>query len=211
MGDRRAGGCGRQHGAARPRRGLAQEAPRRRGGPPTSIDTAAHWTTSGWHGWVYGSKLHRAVAVTAVWIPLAAEPTAANRADNAEAPALRARLPAEIRFVLGDVQYDDADLHALCAAHERPLVTTKRGPYPHTDAGVAVRRVFHALRSRALENSNGPFKALFGCLGQVPTRALVPPQRFALSAVLVYQLTLLLRHEAGAALRVGLKPFLQAA
>src|SRR5215210_5220342 len=26
--------------------------------PHTSIDTEAHWTKSGWHGWVYGWKLH---------------------------------------------------------------------------------------------------------------------------------------------------------
>ena len=34
--------------------------------------------------------------------------------------------------------------------------------------------------------------------------------RFALDAVFVYQRTLRHRHTAGAALRVGLKPFLQA-
>jgi Transposase DDE domain len=179
--------------------------------PHTSIDTEAHWTTSGWHGWVYGYKLHLAVAVAAVWIPLAAELTAANRADNEAAPALLDRLPAEIRFVLGDVQYDDSALHDRCAADGRVLVTTRRGAYPHTDAGVEVRRVFHELRSRALENFNSQFKAIFGCLGQVPTRGLVATQRFALGAVLVYQLTLLHRHEVGADLRVGLKPFLQAA
>ncbi|HEY3033155.1 MAG TPA: hypothetical protein VGJ54_00650 [Streptosporangiaceae bacterium] len=90
-------------------------------------------------------------------------------------------------------------------------MTTQRGPYPHTDGGVEVRRVFHALRSHALENFNGQFKAIFGCLDRVPTRGLVPTQRFALGAVLVYQLTLLHRFEAGADLRVGLQPFLQAA
>jgi hypothetical protein len=26
--------------------------------PHTSIDTEAGWTKSGWHGWVYGWKLH---------------------------------------------------------------------------------------------------------------------------------------------------------
>jgi hypothetical protein len=39
----------------------------------------------------------------------------------------------------------------------------------------------------------------------------VATRRFALGAVLVYQLTLLHRAAAGADLRVGLKPFLQAA
>jgi hypothetical protein len=28
--------------------------------PHTSIDTEAHWTKSGWHGWIYGWKLHLA-------------------------------------------------------------------------------------------------------------------------------------------------------
>jgi hypothetical protein len=34
--------------------------------PHTSIDTEAHWTKSGWHGWVYGWKLHVVVAVASV-------------------------------------------------------------------------------------------------------------------------------------------------
>src|SRR3954470_23252776 len=31
--------------------------------PHTSIDTEAGWTKSGWHGWVYGWKLHVVVTV----------------------------------------------------------------------------------------------------------------------------------------------------
>ena len=64
--------------------------------PHTSIDTEAHWTHSGWHGWVYGWKLHLATTVAAVWIPLAARLTPANRADNEEAPVLLADLPAGV-------------------------------------------------------------------------------------------------------------------
>ncbi len=43
--------------------------------PHTSIDTEAHWTKSGWHGWVYGWKLHLVSVVASVWIPLAADLT----------------------------------------------------------------------------------------------------------------------------------------
>ena len=68
--------------------------------PHTSIDTAAHWTKSGWHGWCYGWKLHLVTTVAAVWIPLAAELTPANAADNEVAPALLRELPAAARFVL---------------------------------------------------------------------------------------------------------------
>ena len=179
--------------------------------PHTSIDTEAGWTKSGWHGWVYGWKLHLVTTVAGVWIPLAAELTPANAADNEVAPRLLPELPSELGFLLGDTHYNDPELRARCAADERELVATRRGAYPHTDGGVEVRRIFHALRSRAIENFNGQFKAIFDCGGQVPTRGLVATRRYVLGAVFVYQLTLLHRHEHGGDLRVGLKPFLKAA
>ena len=179
--------------------------------PHTSIDTEAHWTKSGWHGWIYGWKLHLVSTVGAVWIPLAAELTPANAADNEVAPRLLPELPPALGFLLGDTNYNDPDLRERCAAAGRELVATRRGPYPHTDGGVEVRRLFHQLRSRAIENFNGQFKGIFDCGGQVPTRGLVATRRYVLGAVLVYQLTLLHRHEHRLDLRVGLKPFLRAA
>ncbi|MBI3966119.1 MAG: hypothetical protein HY329_10835, partial [Chloroflexi bacterium] len=89
--------------------------------------------------------------------------------------------------------------------------TTQRGRYPHTDAGVEVRRLFHQLRSHAMENFNGQFKGIFDCHGPVPTRGLTNTRRFLLGAVLVYQLTLLSRLQTGGDLRVGLKHCLRAA
>jgi hypothetical protein len=74
-----------------------------------------------------------------------------------------------------------------------------------------VRRLLHELRSRAIENLNEQFKGIFDVHCQVPTRGLVNTRRFALGAVFVYQLTLWYRNEHGLDLRVGLKPFLQAA
>jgi hypothetical protein len=179
--------------------------------PHTSIDTEAHWTKSGWHGWVYGWKLHLVTTVAAVWIPLAAELTPANAADNVQALTLLPELPAEVRYVLGDQHYNDPTIDATCADSGRTVVATQRGPYPHTDAGVEVRRIFHELRSRAIENLNEQFKGIFDAHGQVPTKGLVNTRRFALGAVFVYQLTLWYRHEHGLDLRVGLKPFLKAA
>ncbi len=61
--------------------------------PHSSIDTEASWTKSGWHGWVYGWKLHLVCAVGAAWIPLAALLTTASEADNTLAPALIAPRP----------------------------------------------------------------------------------------------------------------------
>jgi hypothetical protein len=179
--------------------------------PHTSIDTEAHWTKSGWHGWVYGWKLHVVTAVAAVWIPLAAELTAANAADNEVAPALIWELPEEARFVLGDIHYNDAEVQKACEAGHHLLVTPKYGRYPHSDDGVAVRRIFHKLRSQAIENFNEQFKGIFDGHAQVPTKGLGATQRFALGALFVYQLGLLYRFEHQQPLRVGLKAFLKAA
>jgi hypothetical protein len=179
--------------------------------PHTSIDTEAHWTKSGWHGWVYGWKLHLVVTVAAVWIPLGAELPPANAADNEVAPRLLPELPPLRRFRLADPSYDDGALKEQCAGTGRVLVTAKRGRYPHPDPGVEVRRVFHQLRSHAIENFHGQFKAILDTQQQVPTRGLLATRRYLLGAVLVYQLTLLYRHQLGADLRVGLQPLLKAA
>jgi hypothetical protein len=93
--------------------------------PHTSIDTEADWTKSGWHGWVYGWKLHVAAAVSAVWIPLAAELTPANMADSEVAPRLLNELPIEVRFVLGDRHYNTPDLRAECYSQDRILIATR--------------------------------------------------------------------------------------
>lgn len=178
--------------------------------PHTSIDTEAHWTKSGWHGWVYGWKLHLACVVASVWIPLSAQLTAANEADNEWAPALIYELPADARFILGDLHYNAPNVHEVCEQTGRFLVTTQYGPYPHTDPGVEIRRIFHKLRSLAIENFNEHFKGIFDGHGQVPTKGLINTQRFALGAIFVYQLALLYRFQHGLDLNIGLKAFIKA-
>lgn len=179
--------------------------------PHSSIDTEAAWTKSGWHGWVYGWKLHLVCTAARVWIPLAADLTPANAADNMQAPALIQELPCDLRFLLGDQHYHDPELEQECTRRGWFLITPKRGAYPHSDGGVAVRRILHKTRSVAIENVNEQFKGIFDGHGQVPTRGLAATRRFALGAILVYQLALLYRCQLGAELRVGLKAFIRAA
>ena len=149
--------------------------------------------------------------VASVWFPLAAVLTPANVADSDPAPLLLREVPADVRFVLGDRHYNTPDLHEICERDDRLLVTTKYGRYPHTDDGVEVRRVFHKLRSIAMENFHEHFKGIFAGHGQVPTKGLLATQRFALGAIFVYQLALLYRFEHDQELCVGLKAFLKAA
>ena len=179
--------------------------------PHSRIDTEANWTKSGWHGWVYGWKLHLAVTVASVWIPLAVRLGPANEADNNVAELLVAELPHQTRFVLGDLHYNAPNVKQACRLRNLFLVTTQYGPYPHKDAGAKVRSIFHKLRSVANENFNEQFKAIFNGHDRVPTKGLVSTQRYALGAVLVYQLVLWQRHEQGLPLRRGLKPYIKAA
>lgn len=181
--------------------------------PHSSIDTEAHWSKSGYHGWWYGWKLHFACAATTFWLPLAAELTVANTYDATVAPALIRQLPPEVRYVLGDRHYDDEanQVHTACRLSDRLLVTTKAGPYPHTDDGSPVRRVLHRFRSKSIEPFNGLFKNLFQWDGQVPVRGLQRVRLVVLGAVLLYQLLLLYQFQAGLPLGKGVKPLLQAA
>ncbi len=178
--------------------------------PHSRIDTEAAWTKSGYHGWIYGWKLHLAITVASVWIPVAARLRPANEADNIVAEALIPELPFETRFALGDLHYNAPNVQAACALRDLFLVTTRRGVYPHTDEGAKVRQVFHKLRSVANENFNEQFKAIFNGHDRVPTKGLAQTQRYALGAVLVYQLVLWYRFEQGLSLRRGLKAFIKA-
>jgi hypothetical protein len=179
--------------------------------PHTRIDTDAHWTKSGWHGWVYGWKLHLICTVAGIWLPLAADLTPANEADNVKAPDLIAELPLHPLYLLGDLHYNAEEVDDACLPRGYTPVTTQYGKYPHTGPGVEVRRVFHKLRSVAIENFNELFKGIFSAHEQVPTKGKTATKRFALGAVLVFQIALWYRFENQMDLRVGLKPFLKAA
>jgi Transposase DDE domain len=179
--------------------------------PHTSIDTEARWSKSGYHGWWYGWKLHLAVAVGSLWIPLAAEFTTASEADNQIAPRLFEQLPMEVRYVLGDTHYNAPELRTECALHGRELVATRRGPYPHQDGGVEVRRIFHKLRSQAIEPFNGLFKNIFEWRGQMPVKGLTRCQLLALGAILLYQIVLLYQFHRQQPIGVGIKALLRAA
>jgi hypothetical protein len=179
--------------------------------PPTSIDPDAAWSRSGWQGWWYGWKLHLAVSLGRVWIPLAAEVTPANGADNGIALKLLVEVPAEVRYGLGDQHYNTPELRTVCALQGRELVATRRGPYPHTDGGVEVRRIFQKLRSQAIEPFNGLFKNVFEWRGQMPVKGLCRCRLLALGAVVLYQLVLWHQHEQKLTPGVGVKALLRAA
>jgi DDE family transposase len=179
--------------------------------PHSTIDIEAHWSKSGYHGWWYGWKLHLVSTAAALWIPLAAQLTPANVADQEEAPALVRELPPDIRYILGDTHYNDPGLRLQCEQAGRFLIATHKGTHPHQDFGAKVRQLFHRLRSKAIEPFNGLFKNVFEWGGQVPVRGLQPTRLIVLGAVFLYQLVLLYQFEHNLPLGKGVKPLLRAA
>lgn len=155
--------------------------------------------------------LDLAVAVGAVWIPLAAELTVANTADASIAPKLLRQLPAQVRYILGDTHYNDPDLRQDCQRDNRLLVVTRRGKYPHADAGIDVRCIFHKLRSQAIEPFNNLFKSVFAWHTQMPVTGLRRSQLLALGATFVYQLVLLHQYQQALPIGRGVKACLRAA
>jgi hypothetical protein len=85
-------------------------------------------------------------------------------------------------------------------------VATRRGPYPHCDGGVEVRKVFHQLRAPAIEPFNGLFKNVLEWRVKRPVKGWQRSQLLALGAVVVYQLVLLYQHEQHLPLGKGIKP-----
>jgi hypothetical protein len=192
--------------------GVWHKKPREQGRiPHSSIATEAGWSTSGWHGWWYGWKLHLAVTVGSGWIPVAAELTVAHWGDHEVAPILWAPLPGDVRYVLGDTHDHDPELRQQCHRRGCDLVATRRGAHPHRDGGVDVRKVFHKLRSQAIEPFNGLFKNVFEWRVKMPVKGLQRSQLLALGAVVVYQLVLRYQHEQHLPLGKEIKPLLRAA
>lgn len=179
--------------------------------PHSTIDTDAHWSKSGYHGWWYGWKLHLACTATALWIPLAASLTAANTADQDEAPALIRELDPAIRYLLGDTHYNVPQVRRPCEESGRYLIATQTGSSPRADPGAPVRQLFHRLRSKSIEPFNSLFKNVFDFGGNVPIKGLLRTQLFVLAAILLYQLVLLYQFENNLPLGKSIKPLLRAA
>jgi hypothetical protein len=179
--------------------------------PCITLDVEADWGKSGWHGWVYGWKLHLASLVGGCFIPLAAVLTKASTHDATIAPALLDDLPADTRLVLGDTAYQTPALHEECTRLGWTLVAPGWTPAPADDPGKEVRAIFHALRHVASENLNELVKDLFGLHGTVPTIGFLATSRYVLGCIFVYQAALWYRAEHGLPLNVGMKAFLRAA
>ncbi len=95
--------------------------------PRSGIDTDAMWGFSHTKGWIFGYKLHLiSSTIGSIIIPLAADFTTANIADNQIYSTLTTNLPVTIikrtLFMSADPGYDDHELYDLSSSMGFQLV-----------------------------------------------------------------------------------------
>jgi hypothetical protein len=179
--------------------------------PNTTIDTDANWTRSGWHGWVYGYKLHLITTIAGVWIPLAATLRPANEADCTVMEKLIPTLRVRPSFICGDSAYNTDPVRLACDKQGATLVASSRGKAPRTDEGVEVRKIIHALRHHSIENLNGLFKNIFDLRRPIPTKGHPGSARYILGCVFTHQIGLLHRYMEGDLHQADIKAQLRSA
>lgn len=70
--------------------------------------------------------MHLVVTVGDSWLPLAAQVSSANQADNQWATRLLDEVSEEVRYLLGDTHYNDQHLRQLCEESGRVLIATHK-------------------------------------------------------------------------------------
>ena len=150
--------------------------------------------------------------VAGMWIPLSARLTPADVADNQIAPlADRGVAPrGALRFGRYSLQRPERarQMREDASGFWSPpnAVATRTPTQGWRLGGSSTNCVAWPTRT-----STSISRAIFEVHEQVPTKGRVNTARFALGAVLVYQLALLYRHERKSEVNRGLKPFLRAA
>jgi len=79
--------------------------------PISGIDTDARWGFSKTRGWVFGYKLHISCSTGSLIVPLSAEFTTANIADNQVYKLLVSPLADLLQNIIADPAYDDGKLY----------------------------------------------------------------------------------------------------
>ncbi|MGI0047760.1 MAG: transposase [Nitrosotalea sp.] len=164
--------------------------------PISGIDTDARWGFSMYRRWIFGYKLHVSCSTGQLIVPLSADFTTANIADNQAYKSLVTPIAGFVQNIAGDPAYDDDKLYRFtddaCVARlvcpikaydstppERmelvEFYNSKEGQLIYGNRKISVEPLFECL------------KDMFG-IGALPVRGLERSASFVLSCVFVYQI-----------------------
>jgi DDE family transposase len=168
--------------------------------PRSGIDTDARWGYSHTKGWIFGYKLHLISSTgSSVIIPLSADFTTANIADNQLYKTLTSSLPSttikKISYMTADPGYDDQNLYNLSMDLGFQLVCPVRR-YKNTPSDrqelvdfyeSSLGQVIYSKRSTSIEPLIEHIKSVFR-IDPIPVRRYDKACAIVLLSVLLYQI-----------------------
>jgi len=162
--------------------------------PRSGIDTDARWGFSRSKGWIFGYKLHLACSSGSLIVPLSADFTTANIADNNMYQSITASLPDGVGYVAADEGYDDHTLYDFSRYRGFELVCPITR-YEHTDGerlelmhfyDSELGQCIYAWRGVSVEPLIEHIKDVFD-IDPLPVRGLDNARSIVLLSVLLYQ------------------------
>jgi hypothetical protein len=176
--------------------------------PRSGIDTDARWGFSRSKGWIFGYKLHLACSTGSLIVPLSADFTTANIADNNIYPSITASLPDGVRYAVADEGYDDHALYDFSRYRGFELVCPITR-YEHTDGerlelmhfyDSELGQCIYSWRSKSVEPLIEHIKDVFD-IDPLPVRGLDKAKSIVLLSVLLYQVMVYYNYLTGRPLR----------
>lgn len=178
--------------------------------PRSGIDTDARWGISHTKGWIYGYKLHMVCSTdpSSVIVPLAADVTTANIADNqvytdltsssspsSPSSGLSTEIMKKVQFMVADPGYDD---HALYESSVKigfqlvcPVLRYKNTPEERLQLvdfyESPLGQTIYSKRRISVEPLIEHIKSIFR-IDPVPTRGFDKVRGIVLLSVLLYQI-----------------------
>lgn len=163
--------------------------------PVSGIDTDARWGFSKTKGWVFGYKLHMTCSAGRLVVPLSADFSTANIADNQMYESLVYPLAGWLENIIADPAYDDGKLYQSSKENNLRLVCpikaydgtppgrlelvkfyeSEEGQLIYSDRKVSIEPLFEILKST------------FG-IRTVPVHGREQSASFVLMCVFVYQI-----------------------
>ncbi|MDE1863743.1 MAG: transposase, partial [Thaumarchaeota archaeon] len=152
--------------------------------PISGIDTDARWGFSKSKGWVFGYKLHLSCSTGGLVVPLSADYTTANIADNQSYRPLVLPISGFVDNIAADPAYDDGELYRfssdVCAARlVCPIKRYKNTPQERLELVEFYKskegQVIYSTRKISIE-------PLFECLKDAFGISVLPVRGFDISA-----------------------------
>lgn len=164
--------------------------------PHSGIDTDARWGLSHTRGWIFGYKLHMMSSTGSLIVPLSADFTTANIADNQLYVPIASNLPPGTRYAAGDSGYDDQKLYEYSKNKLEIDLVCPITRYEHTPADrlelmhfyeSEIGQAIYRWRSISVEPLIERIKSTFR-IDPLPVRGYHRAAAVVLLSVLLYQL-----------------------